>query len=306
MINIIKKIRLLISNYLWLHTLAKHKSRMGYAEAPKYSKHHEKAKKKYTEKIEIDNNVNFCIKEFQKNSYSQYMSDENKLLANSVMKKITKEEKINDIWDKNYRYKISDIFQSYNEIQKLFTGDLDKILRGIFNSQYMIFYGLMYKSVHSGLIPTGSQLWHSDGGPGTCINIMFCLNETNEKNGAMECLPWNLSKKLFKKERKLFNVGGLPSSTNDREKYRESICNFYRQEINDNHKENVARLSGPPGNIILFSNNLIHRGGFPKIDHKRYVCIFHVYPSLHRITHFYYIKNGVTKRKPYPDIYDLK
>jgi hypothetical protein len=306
MINIVKKIRSLISDYLWLHALAKHKSRMGYAEAPKYTKQHEKAKKKYTEKIEIDKNINFCVKEFQKKSYSQYISNENKLLANSVMRKITNEEKINDIWDKNNRYKISDIFQSYKEIQKLFVGDLDKILREIFNSHYMIFYGVMYKSVYSGLYPSGSQLWHSDGGPGTCINVMFCLNETDERNGSMEFIPWNLSKNLFKKERKLFNKSGLSNNAEDKIKYRELICNFYRQEINDNYKENVARLSGPPGNIILFSNNLIHRGGFPEIDHKRYVCIFHVYPSVQRITPSYYIENGVTKKKPYPDIYDLR
>ena len=30
-------------------------------------------------------------------------------------------------------------------------------------------------------MPKGSQLWHTDGGPGTCINLMIVTSELQRK-----------------------------------------------------------------------------------------------------------------------------
>jgi phytanoyl-CoA dioxygenase PhyH len=298
--SIAKKIRSKISNYFWLRTLEIHKSRMGRVDAPKYTKHHKQAKKIYKVSQIIKPEAKQAVDEYKETLSCRFSSLENMLLANSLMEKILVEERTTDIWDKNYRYKLGDIYHLFPEIGQLFKGEANQILHEIFKSEYMIFYGVMYKSINSGLPASGSQLWHSDGGPGTCINMMFCLNETNVQNGAMECLPWDVSMNIFRKERVSMKNTLATIDVSDRLGYRESISNYYNKKINENHINKIKDLSGPAGSILFFSNNTIHKGGYPEIGQTRYVCVFHIYPSLRTIQSDEYIEKGIIKQSPYP------
>ena len=72
-------------------------------------------------------------------------------------------------------------------------------------------------------------MWHSDAGPGTCINVMFCLNETDEHNGAMEFVPWDASIRIFVAERLRNDLSKLQSSSAIENRSR--ICNFYESVV---------------------------------------------------------------------------
>ena len=51
----------------------------------------------------------------------------------------------------------------------------------------------MFKSKHFSNKAIGSALWHTDGAPGTCINVMFYL-KVFKKQGALRFISWKVPK----------------------------------------------------------------------------------------------------------------
>ena len=160
----------------------------------------------------------------------------------------------------------------------------------------------MYKSFNLGEKPKGSQLWHVDGGPGTCINLMFCLSEVNKSNGSMKCLSWKESKNILKEnydeyyklDIKLKNK--LISKIENRA-IKNEILNKKIKNINPKH---ISQPTSKPGLLYAFRNNCIHAGGYPERGYERYVCVFHIYPNTNKPDLLKYLKNGVQKKEPFP------
>ena len=179
-------------------------------------------------------------------------------------------------------------------------GAVGVMINNIFGAHFKVYYGVMYKSLRIRETAEGSQLWHSDGGPGTCMNVMFCLNATTEKNGAMEFVPWEVSVKLFSGERK--DVKKLfEKSSGGEAKKRTLLCDYYERRIQDEFSANQIRLTGDSGLALAFRNNVVHRGGYPCRGHERYVCVFHIYPSVEDTPWSKYHSSGICKVAPYPE-----
>ena len=257
---------------------------------------------KISSKIKIKDN-NFS-KKFVKEGFCTFKNKKTEKIANEVLKSIKKEEKSNKkIWEnKSGRYISGDILKKFPILLELFDGEVKDFINQVYKSNFSIFYGILYKSTNSGENPKGSQLWHIDGGPGTCINFMFCLSEINQNNGSMKCLPWHISKSILLKLFKKFENINNEAKTNKYDKVtsRNKKSKLLNNLINNEYSSKIFQPTSGPGLVYAFRNNCIHSGGYPELGFERYVCVFHIYPSPTNIEFKNYIKSGVEKNNPYP------
>jgi len=54
------------------------------------------------------------------------------------------------------------------------------------------------------------------------------------------------------------------------------------------------------GLLVPFRNNILHKGGYPEAGRVRYVCVFHLYPSVTATPFERYRKVGIAKVASYP------
>lgn len=290
-----------VSDWLWLRALRKHRSRMGYRDAPRYTQYLEKARRSYRPNGGGDPLAAEQAANFRDKGWAAFSTPETERIARSIYDAMKAEEaKDLDVWERNGRYKLGEIWNRFPVLEELFRGTVGDFLRDAYAAHYKIFYGVAYKSWRQRDYPIGSELWHADGGPGTCINLMFCLSGVTERNGAMECLNWDDSYEVFRRERAPVRDRLAKASELDREARRSIVADFYRETVATDFTDRVVQPTGGPGIVYAFSNNVLHKGGFPEPGEERYVCVFHIYPS-HESTPFerYRVK-GIAKSAAYP------
>jgi hypothetical protein len=110
-------------------------------------------------------------------------------------------------------------------------------------------------------------MWHADGTPPTCLTAMVYLDDTDEANGAIEFGPKRLSLRVLMRSVSTWKSLGNVALV---EKFREAVARHGSWHI--------ARA--PAGSVVVFSNNILHRGGLARGARSRDVMIFHLYPSM--------------------------
>ncbi len=283
-----------ISNWLWWRTLAAHRSRMGRHAAPPYTRYAEQARAAYRGAPPNDGEIAGHAEAFRAQGFTWFRTAETERLAREMRAQLDEERRTHGddkVWAADSRYALGDIYQRFPQVEALFRGDTGAFLRAAFGSEFKIFYGILYRSVHDPSGPTGSQVWHSDGGPGTCINLMFCLTEVGSQNGAMEILPWPDSLRLFGEEARRHLRGWLD---------KEERQDFYSTRIDAVYTDRIAQPEADPGLVYPFLNNTVHRGGYPQPGEERIVCVFHIYPSVEPAPLDRYRETGIIKAGPYP------
>lgn len=284
--------RNMLADALWIMAARKHRSRMGWRDAPRYSRYLENAQRAYSGGA--DSIATQRAEHFRRHGWSSFADAGATDLAKSMLAKIKAEEASDQaVWDADGRYLLGDIYLKFPEVEQFFRGPAGDFLRATYGANFKIFYGVCYHSVNSSDGPSGSQLWHADGGPGTCINLMWCLSPVSKHNGAMECLSWGDTIQIFEQERDATRK--RLASIDDRMKRRTVITEYYRDAIKDRFSHKVNQPTGDSGLIFAFSNNTIHKGGFPEPGHERYVCVFHIYPAAQPTPYERYQVAGVPK-----------
>lgn len=293
-------LKYLIKKLLFNYSLRFYGTTMFLPHAKKYINH-----LKYCRKLsKINTKKNKSAEQFLKNGFCAFNTQKSKFIAKKILKHLKIEEKkYKQIWDKDTgKYLKGDIFQKFPYILDLFNSEIKELINQIYKSNFSIFYGILYKSSFNGKKPSGSQLWHVDGGPGTCINLMYCLSEISPENGSMKCLSWENSKyilrKLFKRFEKL-NINAKYHNL-DKVTVRKEKSMMMRQLINENFRPNIFQPQSEPGLVYAFKNNCVHSGGYPLEGFERYVCVFHIYPNEKKFDPKKYIQNGIIKTSPYP------
>lgn len=279
-----------IGDYLWLDALRKHRSRMGRIEAPRYTRYLDNAPKKGAP---ADSETEARAQHFKSSGWSSFSYPEAHVLAVSMLGKIKAEESRGRPFDETGRYSDDIYYKQFPEVEALFKGATGDFLRAAYGTDFKIFYGVCYKSKFDPVGPTGSQVWHSDGGPGTCINLMWCLTPVTAENGAMECLEWSDSFQIYQNERQatrdaLVNLKDSMSKRNVR-------TDYYSARIAADYSSKIKQPNGAEGLIFAFSNNTLHKGGYPQPGHERYVCVFHIYPSAKATPFDRYRVTGIRK-----------
>jgi hypothetical protein len=297
----LQEVRNSVSDWLWLRALRKHRSRMGYRDAPRYTRYLEAAQGRY-----VPNGGGTPLpiaqaEKFRSEGWASFCTPETEAIASAIYASLKAEEAAGpDIWEANGRYKVGDIWTRFPALEDLFRGETGEFLRRIYGANFKIFYGVAYKSWRQRNEPIGSELWHSDGGPGTCINLMFCLSPVTPENGAMECLSWQDSLDIYRRERASIRRKMSAAGQLDRERMRTLRTEFYRETIAAEFQRRILQPTSGPGLVYAFANNILHKGGYPQAGEERYVCVFHIYPS-HEPTPFErYRVDGVPKRAGLP------
>ncbi|MDZ4816278.1 MAG: hypothetical protein SGI71_08435 [Verrucomicrobiota bacterium] len=297
-------LKLIWQDHLELRSIAQHHSRLGRYLAPAYTEFLEKTRERVAVPPVNNPGLQKAAAEFEEKGFAVYWDEKVETLATEIINIIQAEEQKGDqVWDQDFRY-TSEIYRKFPQVEQLFTHALGPLLETIFQTHYKIFSGTIFKSEHLKDDPEGSQLWHSDGGPGTCVNTLIYLKDTRKEHGAMECLPWKYSYEIFKGEFPVIRarlakaVERNPDLT--RMEQRAIKCGFFEEKIKQEYADKVVQPVGRAGTILAFRNNILHRGGFPLNGHSRYACSFHSYPSDKPANLAKYKELGISKKGPYP------
>lgn len=299
MLNRMKKT---VSSWLELRAIEQYRSRIGRRLAPKYDSYLRRARAENPCNREIDLEVKAAVNEFSAKGFTKIWSTKTEELARATLKYLEKQQAAGEtIWsersENGSQDYLRDPWRDMPQFKQMFESHIEHFLVGYYRTSFKIFYGKMYRSEGGSERPSGSQLWHSDGGPGTCINVMVYLTPTDLTTGAMELLPWDTSLKIYESEFAADLRDGLAKYG---ETKRDRICGFYADEIEKKYASMVEQPSGPSGVIVPFLNNTIHRGGFPDNGKHRIAIVFHCYPSHEQTDLEKYDGYGVAKVGPYP------
>ncbi len=247
-----------------------------------------------------------AVERYHHDGYFAFANADTEQLAISVAAKLASAP---DNWgdiDPQYgsRYYRSDIYQAFPECASLFQGITGDIIRGCLGCHFKIFFGVMFQSEHSADKPSGSQLWHSDGGPGTVLNFFFHISPVGEFNGGTEILPWPDTVKVYTSIRRevaqMEREQAKKLDCGERAQLREKQVDLWTKTIDSRYADKTVKLAHPqPGLVAGFRNNILHRGGFvPDLNAERIVWMIHIYPSDKPTPFDQYAKSGVRKRAP--------
>jgi hypothetical protein len=299
--NALSDLRAAVSDWLWLRATEKHRSRMGYRDSPRYTRYWDRARRRAGNLSATDPVARENAEHFKRDGWTAFVTPETEKAANEILAVMKQEEAQGlEAWKPNGRYGLGDVWQKFPQVEALFQGVVGDFLRGAFGCHFKIFYGASYRSLRLRDHPTGSELWHADGGPGTCINLMFCLTPSTPRNGTMELISWPDSLALFRRERAVVRERVSATGNSEGEGPRSTRAEYYREEIEQNLSGRVHQPSSGPGLIYAFTNNLVHKGGFPEPGEERYVLLFHVYPAAEPPPFDRYRASGVPKTAPLP------
>ena len=221
-----------------------------------------------------------------------------KSISDKVYKKSKNKLSWKKIEDYNSIYLQDDVLKTFPELENLLTNVLEPVLNKIYKSNYKVFFAVMFKSIPFLNKPTGSQLWHSDGAPGTCVNIIFYPNGVTQSQGAMEFINWKNSRRILIKCNKHIR-NNFQNDLFSKDQIRTEKANFYQKCITEN-KIDVKQPTSKKGAVLLFKNNCIHKGGYPKENFERLSIILNVYPHCEKPNYDNWFKGGRVKVRNIP------
>ena len=198
---------------------------------------------------------------------------------------LNKLESSRNIWEESNSFRgfPTDAFRV--ELIEIFRSGVDQFIKDTFSSDYYIFYHVMYKSERLKIDKKeeGSELWHADGGPGTCMNLMICHTPINKNNGSMKIINWEKSKQILSRlfyENKQINKNISPPNSRKKRLYlRKLKCEILKDIIKEDSIKYFQPNSQNSGIIYAFRNNCVHAGGYTELGNKRIVSVMHIYPS---------------------------
>ena len=289
----------LLTDWRFRRNLGKYNSRMSADMAAPFTAFHARCRAAYAPRA-IANDITTAASQFAEDGFASYWSPRLQPLAEAMLAKVKEMEASGDPWDADYVFK-GDAWLEFPELEEAFKAGLADFIESIYGSHLKVFYAKLYKAVRTTDRPTGSQLWHSDGGPGTCINLMLYLSEGTRENGAMEVVSWKDTREIFTEERPAMRriMAQHKGEKLSRLQARELLTAWYAGQI-ATRGVTIQQPTGAPGLALAFRNNTIHKGGFPNPDHVRYVIVLHVYPSLLPLDYASYRRNGAAKTGSQP------
>jgi len=248
---------------------------------------------------------------YKKNGYVIFSNNEIKKSCEQILNKL---DNTRNNWDCYNSFIGSPTDKFRNELIDIFRNGVDDFIKETFGSDYFIFYHVMYKSerFNNDQSPEGSQLWHADGGPGSCMNLMICHTPINKRNGAMKIINWEISKRLLTKVyfayKQLIRKKKIEYRKIMKMKVylRKLKCEIIKNYIEDYSIDYFQPSSSSSGTVYAFSNNCVHSGGYTEVGHKRIVSVMHIYPSLEKTSIEEKFNKSQKKVDPYPKIKFLK
>ena len=151
---------------------------------------------------------------------------------------------------------------------KVLEEKLEAVLNAYYRSHFQFYWGTIVRNETMDVVDAGiSWDFHLDDNPREVMKIFIYLNDVYEKNAAFRALDYRTSRELFKK--------GFISCSKELRIESQSLISA----------EIVKKLliqEGKAGTVLIFDNNLIHRGTPPEQGYRD-VVMLEVYPSSRRM-----------------------
>jgi len=299
----ITQLKGILSELLEYRSIRRHRSRIGWRDAPRYSRYLARCRREAPVTTKPEDEVAGSLDVFRHDGITSFHTATTGDVAAKMLSSLEAAERVGrQLWkpvdDYGSRVYAGDPWLDFPELERLFQASLGDFLTGYFGSPFKIFYGMMYRSEHMEGSRAGSQLWHSDSGPGICVNVMFYLQDTTPAHSPLEAIPWAQSLSLYRQEKHLMRLQALDKLGNNK---RERITRFYTDRIAADDSTLIHQPHGPAGLVVPFLNNTLHRGGYPAKGHSRTAIVFHCYPSHRPVDLAIYRTQGITKTAPYPN-----
>lgn len=290
--------------YLNVRSIRRHRSRIGWQVAGRYTRYYDRCRRQASVIVCPNVIVAAAANQARREGVSSFWTEQTGAVAERIRRRIEAfEASGRSVWAPpdaavpNSRLYTGDVWYDHPELAELFAGDLGDFLHGFYGTSFKILFGSMYRTQHADR-RHGSQLWHSDSGPGICINLMYYLHDTTPAHGTLEALSWRSSQQIFEAEiaarlsGELQHISGYST--------RHCRAQFAERMIVSKHAADVRQPFGKAGLVVPFLNNTLHRGGYPAPGLTRTAMVWQCYPS-HLPTNLErYNATGVKKRVAYP------
>jgi hypothetical protein len=305
----LSNLRATVSDHLFLRSVRRDRSRVGWKEAPRYRQYLEQCQREHPMPVPDDPVIADAVGHFERDMVASIASEEGERLAREMAAALDAREAAGEtLWmprsdgDSNADY-TGDLWRDFPQIEKLIRGPIGQFLQGRYRTHFKIFSARLYESVNDPGGALGSALWHSDSGPGICTNIMYYLDETTLQDGPLKALSWQDSLRLYTGERKhvrrqlaeIVAPGALSRTAR-----RDILCDYYDARIQAECSERIIQPAGPPGLLVAFANNTLHQGGYPAPGGKRRAIVFHGYPAHEPLDYDRLNSTGLECRIAYP------
>lgn len=304
-----------ISDFLFLRTLREYRTRLGWRLGPRYAKYLERCRSAHPNLEPLGPTLAKIAEQYIEHGHVSFHNEKLEKAAETIFARLKLlENKDGQIWINKHgdhqgahRPYNGNVWLDFPETETIVSA-LDPVFKGIYGAYYKIFYTTIEKCVGVEQAPTGSQIWHGDGGPGTCINVAVYLHPTDSGSGCLQTLDWNASFQIYAKERSEFDSflaeycvkHDLNVESLDNIARREIRASYYGQAIDAMFSKRITCTTGPTGSTVLFQNNNLHRGGYPALGQERYALFMHIYPSETPAPIDKYLQEGAVKTTGYP------
>lgn len=298
------------THFMQMRAVHRHGSRVGWRIAPRYTRYLENCRASFSGTLPPAGELSQAVADFRRDGVSSFWTPATAAIANAIHARIRVREAAGErLWAEvspygNCNY-AGNAYVDFPELEELFRGALGTFILNYFGTHFKIFYGTMFKSLRIGDLPTGSQLWHSDSGPGTCVNVAFYLHDVlDEGAGVLHALPWNQSVEVYERELDAINriarARGIRLRKASRKVRRDIMTSYYNDAIGSLYRGHIRAPKGRAGLLVPFLNNLLHFGGYPAPGRERIALIVHCYPSDRPTDFERYRRIGIPKSAPYP------
>jgi hypothetical protein len=145
------------------------------------------------------------------------------------------------------------------------------VIEGFYGSYYQP-YWISLQQNFPGTADAGSSFtWHIDDNPRQLMKIFIYFNDVFESNGAFRAFTYPVSKSLLE--------AGFKSWTEKlRVESQPMIDEYYAA-----HPDELKVLEGKAGTVLMFDNNLVHKGTPPR-EGFRHLAQIEIYPSMTKVT----------------------
>jgi hypothetical protein len=172
---------------------------------------------------------------------------------------------------KGYQFLRRNLVNDFSsEIFNLLKNNLDIFFKNYYRSYYSIYWANVIRSYPVlNYNDDESLLYHFDDNPTGILKTFIYVNPHDENNGAFRT--------LLKKESNLLKKKGFLSYTaEDRLENQQMITQ-------SNFNDKIVIFSADEGSILVFENNIIHKGNLPKKDYRDLI-ILETIPSCKDLT----------------------
>jgi len=133
-------------------------------------------------------------------------------------------------------------------------------------------YWISLQQNHPGTASASSSFaWHIDDNPGQLMKIFIYFNDVTEANGAFRAFTYPVSEQLLR-------AGFMSWSEKLRINGQKMVNDYYAA-----HPAELKVLEGKAGTVLMFDNNLVHKGTPPEVGY-RHLAQIEIYPSMTKLT----------------------